>query len=157
MVNEFHHLPPKAQTMIRLRRSPALGIAVLLAAVAVTAFVTDAAILGVAALVVAAIVIVAWWIWSGLVYRAYGWKLTDGTVELQLGVIVRRHLVLPRARVQNVTKSAGPVERMLGLATITVHSAGANTPNIAVPDLDEETGDWLRNSLLPTVLPSAPA
>lgn len=153
MVNDFEPLPPKALTVIRLRLlAPAGFVIVVLLVGAVAAFLGDvagAATYGLVLAAVAVLVMAGWWVFSGLVFRAYGWKLTDGTVELRHGVVVQRHQVLPRARVQNVTKEAGPVSRAFGLASITVHSAGANTPNITVPDLTVEVGDRLRTNLLP--------
>ena len=153
MVNDFEPLPPKALTVIRLRLlAPAGFVIVVLLVGAVAAFLGDvagAATYGLVLAAVAVLVLAGWWVFSGLVFRAYGWKLTDGTVELRHGVVVQRHQVLPRARVQNVTKEAGPVSRAFGLASITVHSAGANTPNITVPDLTFEVVDRLRTNLLP--------
>lgn len=154
-MTDFQPLPPKALTVIRLRLlGPAGFVALVLVVGGIVALVTDevagGAVLGTACLVGAALVVAGWWVCSALVFRAYGWMLTDGTVELRHGVVVRRHQVLPRARVQNVTKEAGPLSRAFGLASITVHSAGANTPNVTVPDLTVEVGDWLRTSLLPT-------
>jgi uncharacterized protein len=153
VVNDFEPLPPKALTVIRLRLlAPAGFVIVVLLVGAVAAFLGDvagAATYGLVLAAVAVLVLAGWWVFSGLVFRAYGWKLTDGTVELRHGVVVQRHQVLPRARVQNVTKEAGPVSRAFGLASITVHSAGANTPNITVPDLTVEVGDRLRTNLLP--------
>jgi membrane protein YdbS with pleckstrin-like domain len=153
VVNDFEPLPPKALTVIRLRLlAPAGFVIVVLLVGAVAAFLGDVAgatTYGVVLAAVAVLVLLGWWVFSGLVFRAYGWKLTDGTVELRHGVVVQRHQVLPRARVQNVTKEAGPVSRAFGLASITVHSAGANTPNITVPDLTVEVGDRLRTNLLP--------
>jgi len=153
VVNDFEPLPPKALTVIRLRLlAPAGFVIVVLLVGAVAAFLGDVAgatTYGLVLAAVAALVLAGWWVFSGLVFRAYGWKLTDGTVELRHGVVVQRHQVLPRARVQNVTKEAGPVSRAFGLASITVHSAGANTPNITVPDLTVEVGDRLRTNLLP--------
>ena len=153
MVNDFEPLPPKALTVIRLRLlAPAGFVIVVLLVGAVAAFLGDVAgatTYGVVLAALTVLVLLGWWVFSGLVFRAYGWKLTDGTVELRHGVVVQRHQVLPRARVQNVTKEAGPVSRAFGLASITVHSAGANTPNITVPDLTVEVGDRLRTNLLP--------
>ena len=153
MVNDFEPLPPKALTVIRLRLlAPAGFVIVVLLVGAVAAFLGDVAgatTYGLVLAAVAVLVLAGWWVFSGLVFRAYGWKLTDGTVELRHGVVVQRHQVLPRARVQNVTKEAGPVSRAFGLASITVHSAGENTPNITVPDLTVEVGDRLRTNLLP--------
>jgi membrane protein YdbS with pleckstrin-like domain len=159
-VTDFQPLPPRALTLIRLRLLvPTAFVVLLLIAAAVVAFlaevdpgeplIDDPVIFGVVFAVLALVVLGMWWVLSAMVFRAYGWLLTDGTVELRHGVIVQRHQVLPRARVQNVTKEAGPVSRAFGLASITIHSAGANTPNITVPDLTVDVGDRLRSSLLP--------
>ena len=151
-MNEFQPLPPAAKTIIRLR----LGVAYVLVALVLVVFTVVAAMAGEPALAViagvaAVAVIAVWWISSTLIYRAYGWMLTAETVELRSGVIVHRHMVLPRTRVQNVTVSAGPVARSLGVTTVIVHSAGAKTPNIAIPDVTNEVGDFVRTSLLPSV------
>lgn len=154
-MTEFQPLPPKALTVLRLRLLlPAGFLALMLVAGGVSVFVADVANAATYAAVLAGLAVLTlagWWVFSALVFRSYGWLLTDGTVELRHGVIVRRHQVLPRTRVQNVTKEAGPLSRIMGLASITVHSAGANTPNITVPDLTVEVGDWLRTSLLPAM------
>lgn len=147
---EFVALPSQARTMIRLRALMPTGLVALVLVVgAVAAFIAGAVLWGAMLSAIAALLVAAAWIFSGMVFGSYRWRLTSGTVELQRGVIVRRHEVLPRARVQNVTKHAGPIARMLGVATVTVHSAGAATPNVSIPDLIVADGDAVRASLLP--------
>lgn len=149
-MTEFQPLPPKALLLMRVRSGVVVGfVAAVLVAFAVVALLNEFPGVGVVSAVVAVAAVAGWWVLVGLVFRSYGWRLTDGTVELRHGVIVKRHAVLPRTRVQNVTVVAGPLARALGLATVTVHSAGANTPNIQLPDVSTEVGDWLRASLLP--------
>lgn len=141
--------------MIRFRLAvPLLGTALILVVFAVVAAVVSQVATAVAAAVLAVAVVGVWWVVSGLVYRSYRWQLTSGTVELRHGVIVHYHQVLPRTRVQNVTQTSGPIARALGLATVTVHSAGANTPNITIPGMATDAGDWLRASLLPAGSPT---
>lgn len=152
-VDDFQPLPPRALTMIRLRSATVLTLVALFVAAAVVSFVAGEPVLGAVSLIVSGATAAAWWVLCGLVYRSYRWKLTDETIELCRGYLVRRHIVLPRARVQNVTKSAGPVARAYGLVTVTVHSAGANTPNITLPDIGADTGEALRAGLLPSVRP----
>ena len=95
MVNDFEPLPPKALTVIRLRLlAPAGFVIVVLLVGAVAAFLGDVAgatTYGLVLAAVAVLVLAGWWVFSGLVFRAYGWKLTDGTVELRHGVVVQRH------------------------------------------------------------------
>ena len=115
----------------------------------VIAFVADEAVLGAISMTAAVVAAAVWWVWSTLRFRAVSWELTEGTVESRLGVVRRVESVLPRGRVQNVTKSSGPVERALGMATIHVHSAGANTPDIVIPHVYEADAEHLRSVLLP--------
>lgn len=145
-------MSPKALTVMRIRALAVVGaltLVVVTGGIAALVSGMDTP-LGVLLLVVGAAMIVAAWVFTTLLYRSYRWRLTDGTVELRHGVVVQRHQVLPRARVQNVTKEAGPLSRVLGLATVTVHSAGANTPNVTIPDLTVDEGDELRARLLPS-------
>lgn len=150
-MDDFQPLPPRALTMIRLRTATAVFVALLLLVLGIVALVVGEPAAGVACLAVAAGVVGVWWWYAGLLYRSYRWLLTAETIELRRGVIVRRHVVLPRTRVQNVTRTAGPVARAFGLVSVTVHSAGANTPNIMLPDVTVEIGESLRAGLLPAV------
>jgi len=135
--------------MIRLRLSAAPGFAAVVVMFALVAFIAGDGLTGAVGLAAAAVVLAGWWVWAGLVHRSYGWTLTDGTVELQHGVLLQRRVVMPRSGVQNVTKSSSPLARRLGLASVTVHSAGAATPNLMIPDLADDVGDELVVNLLP--------
>ncbi len=145
-------MPSKALTVMRVRALAVVGVLALVIMTGGIATLVSGieTALGVVLLVVGAAMIGAAWAFTTLLYRSYLWRLTDQTVELRSGVVVQRHQVLPRARVQNVTKEAGPLSRALGLATVTVHSAGANTPNVTIPDLTIDEGDELRARLLPS-------
>ena len=76
------------------------------------------------------------------------WMVGEAAVEPRRGVFWRRHVVLPRNRVQNVTISTGPVRSYLDLVTVVVHSAGAATPNIALPGVSPAEGEWVQQILL---------
>ncbi|MFN8052105.1 MAG: PH domain-containing protein [Acidimicrobiales bacterium] len=149
---EEQPLPPAALTMVRVRWALRWGaVEVLLVAFAGLALAYGSPGSGVACLVIAAALAAAWWYGSALRVQSYRWWVTEATVELRHGVIVRRHSALPLAGVQNVTVSSGPVARAKGLATVTVHSAGADTPNITIPDLEIPVADELRDALLAPV------
>lgn len=85
--------------------------------------------------------------WAGVRYRNWGWQITDGWIEAKHGVIGRHRIVIPRNRIQTVTTNSGPVDRILDLETITVHTAGAGAPNLTIPHLSTATVARIRDEL----------
>jgi uncharacterized protein len=51
-------------------------------------------------------------------YARWRWQLTDRALEMRYGVMVHRHEAVPYFRVQQIDIERGPVDRMLGLATL---------------------------------------
>lgn len=91
---------------------------------------------------------VALWVWwADIRYRNWGWQITDRWIEAKHGVISRHRVVIPRNRIQTVTTNSGPVDRMLDLETVTVHTAGAGAPNLTIPHLTTATVARIRSSL----------
>jgi uncharacterized protein len=80
-------------------------------------------------------------------WRGWSWRLTDTAVELRSGVITRRHVVIPHFRVQQIDVLEGPLERLLGLATLTVTTASA-AGSVSLPGLPAETAPAVRAELL---------
>ncbi len=64
--------------------------------------------------------------------RRLAYQLRDHDVSLRRGVITHRTETVPFSRVQHVNLTRGPIERVLGLASLEVTSAG---PNISIPGL----------------------
>lgn len=156
MTVNFLPFPPRARTLLVIRYSLVAALFGLLAAGPAVAIGVSASVGGAIAfwlVAVAAAFAVAWW-WSGMVYSCRSWRRTEGTVELRNGVIWKRHAVLPRNRVQNVTINSGPIRRHFGVATVVVHSAGAATPNIQLEGFDADAGEALQADLLAHGVPA---
>lgn len=85
--------------------------------------------------------------WAGLAYRAWRFELTDAWVRASWGVVQHYTATVPRNRVQTLTSHNGPLDRLLGLTTITIHTAGAGSPNVSIPHLEDTTVEWLRGEL----------
>lgn len=98
------------------------------------------------ALVVLLVGGVAWW-WAGVDHARWTWRLTADLFEVRHGVLVRRSYLVPRSRIQNVTTTAGPLQRRYGVVTLTVHTAGARTRNVSVEDLDAGHAEAVRRRL----------
>lgn len=90
--------------------------------------------------------VAAWWL-ADLKYRAWRFELTDEWVQARWGVLTHHSATIPRNRIQTVTSQNGPIDRLLGLTSVTIHTAGAGAPNLAIPHLDDATVEWLRHEL----------
>lgn len=86
-------------------------------------------------------------VFAGLRYRSWRFELTDEWIHARWGVITRQTATIPRNRVQTLTSENGPIDRLLDLTSVTVHTAGSAAPNLAIPHLKDETVEWLRSEL----------
>ena len=101
--------------------------------------------IGVGVVVLGVVGLSVWW--AGVRYRNWTWQVTDKWVEAKHGVLGRHRVIIPRNRIQTVTTNSGPVDRMLDLETITVHTAGAGAPNLTIPHLTTATVAQIRRDL----------
>lgn len=67
-----------------------------------------------------ALIVVPWWR-----YKVHRWEITDAAVYTQVGWFSQARRVAPISRIQTVDSEFGPIERMLGLGTLTVTTASA--------------------------------
>jgi hypothetical protein len=80
-------------------------------------------------------------------YEAWRYRVTDDALRLDRGVMVRVESVVPYTRIQHVDTEQGPVERMLGLMRVTVHTASGSGASLTVPGLRPDDAAALREQL----------
>ncbi|MFA9431539.1 PH domain-containing protein [Egicoccus sp. AB-alg2] len=98
--------------------------------------------------VLAAALALAWIVaWPRAQYRRWRWQLTDLALELRHGVVVRRHQAVPYFRIQQIDVAQGPVDRLLGLATLQVTTASASG-SAALPGIPADDAPGIRVELL---------
>jgi uncharacterized protein len=82
--------------------------------------------------------------WRYLVHR---WETTDDAVYALEGWLTRKWQIIPVSRIQSIDTETGPIQQVLGLATIKVTTA-SQEGTITIQGLDvkvaEETVDRLR-------------
>lgn len=71
-------------------------------------------------------------------YRTHRWEVTDGAAYTQTGWWARERRLAPMSRIQTVDWDQGPVERVLGLANVTITTASA-AGAIGIGGLDQAT------------------
>lgn len=80
-------------------------------------------------------------------YERWRWRFTDLAVELEHGVLVRQAEALPYFRIQQIDVNEGPIDRLLGLASLQVTSASASG-SVSLPGIASEDAPGLRRALL---------
>ncbi len=80
-------------------------------------------------------------------YEAWRYRVTDDALRLDRGVMVRVESVVPYTRIQHVDTEQGPIERMLGLMRVTVHTASGSGASLTVPGLRPDDAAALREQL----------
>jgi membrane protein YdbS with pleckstrin-like domain len=63
-------------------------------------------------------------LWPTVAYRHSSYRFAEVGLQLRRGVVWRSQVAVSRSRIQHTDVSQGPIERIYGLATLTVHTAG---------------------------------
>ena len=80
-------------------------------------------------------------------YRRWRFELQADALYLERGVVTRVRTVVPFVRVQHVDTQRSPVERLLGLSSVVVYTAGSRSADVTVPGLTPDRADELRARL----------
>ena len=78
--------------------------------------------------------------------RSYGYREDADDFMVRKGLLVRTLVVVPYGRMQYVDVSSGPILRMFGLSSITLHTASAET-DAELPGITAEEARRLRERL----------
>ncbi|KND51015.1 MAG: hypothetical protein AB202_01230 [Parcubacteria bacterium C7867-007] len=66
------------------------------------------------------------YLWAKLTYQTYKYELTDLGFKKESGVIYKRYVTIPYARIQNVDINRGILDRLLGLSSLNIQTAGSS-------------------------------
>lgn len=89
---------------------------------------------------------VVWWLPLAR-WRRWRWRLGPEALHLRFGVLVRRSEHVPYFRIQHIELVNGPIERWLGLTTVTVTTASASGAAV-LPGIGQRDAPALRQALL---------
>jgi membrane protein YdbS with pleckstrin-like domain len=98
--------------------------------------------------VTVAVVVLVALVWSVLRgrYRSWGYVERADDLVVRHGLLFRQVTVVPYGRMQFIDVSAGPIDRVFGLATVQLHTAAAAS-DARIPGLVQEEADRLRDRL----------
>lgn len=132
-----------------------LGMAQLVAIVAVCLLspipllVKGALLALVAPALVAGVIWVAH-VWPVIAHRHASYRVDEEGIEIKRGVVWRYIIDVPRSRVQHTDVSQGPIERSYGLGTLVIYTAGTEHAKVQLHGLDHSVALRIRDHLLQT-------
>ena len=105
-------------------------------------------LLWVVALIFIVLLGVAGWGWFWAARNQANWGYAEDADELMVtcGVAFKRLVAIPYGRMQFVDVSAGPLDRLFGIAPVTLHTASTETA-ADIPGLAADEATRLRNRL----------
>ena len=102
---------------------------------------------GVAAGAGALLILALVWFMPARRYRAWGYSLGEDELAVKYGLMIRRLTVVPFGRVQHIDIAQGPVERMFGLATLVLNTAGTRGSAVRLPGLPRADAEAMRDHI----------
>ncbi len=90
--------------------------------------------------------LIFWLMRKSFLWKAYAIREKD--IIYRSGWLIRRISVCPFNRVQHCSVNAGPIERKLGLSSLSIYAAGTEGADFKIPGLKEETALSLRDFIL---------
>lgn len=77
-------------------------------------------------------------------YERYRYRLTDEEINVYEGIFVVTRTIVPIERLHKLEVSAGPIDRMFGLAKVLVTTAGGD---VCIRFLENEKADFIADTL----------
>jgi membrane protein YdbS with pleckstrin-like domain len=80
-------------------------------------------------------------------WRRWGYCGTDEQLRVARGWLFRTDTIVPFKRIQHIDVAQGPVERVFGLASLTVHTAGTHNSIVTLPGLTRSDAEAMRDAM----------
>ncbi len=85
--------------------------------------------------------------YATLRYRRWSYEIRDDSLLLERGVFTRVRTVVPFVRIQHVDSSRDPAERLVGLASTVIYTAGSRGADVTIPGLTPSDSNDLQDLL----------
>jgi membrane protein YdbS with pleckstrin-like domain len=144
----WQRVSPKLATIRRILILIPTAVLLLvgIALAVIPGIVTGVHVIGYVLVALALVGAVLGWGWAGHNQRSWGYAENDDDLLVTSGVMFKRLVAIPYGRMQFVDVEAGPLARAYGVATVTLHTASAETA-ADIPGLPAAEATRLRNRL----------
>lgn len=89
--------------------------------------------------------------WSSRRFQFTAYASTDVSMHLRRGALWRLTRAVPLNRIQHVEVRQGFIERLLGLAHLTLYTAGSGGADLSIPGLKLATAETMKAELVNTI------
>jgi membrane protein YdbS with pleckstrin-like domain len=79
------------------------------------------------------------------IYDRLRYRLTDRLLQVVRGWLFHVDTIVPLVRVQHIDVTRGPVEKIFGVATLVVHTAGTHNSVVTLPGLSPDRAAEIRD------------
>jgi len=79
------------------------------------------------------------------IHRRLRYRLNERLLQVLRGWMVHTDTIVPLVRVQHIDVRRGPAEKLFGVATLVVHTAGTHNSIVTVPGLSPERAAEIRD------------
>ena len=83
----------------------------------------------------------------GTRFNARGYQISHDRLRVVRGVMWHSDTIVPFGRVQHIDVDQGPIERALGIATLTLHTAGSHNASVRLPGLGHALATEMREAI----------
>jgi len=87
-------------------------------------------------------------------YANWGFEVRDDHLYIEHGVLKKVYSMVPYVRVQHIDTDRGPIDRLMGLSTLRVYTAGSKGADIKIPGLEREEASRLQKKLRDSAIDS---
>ncbi|GAA0477205.1 hypothetical protein GCM10009096_18850 [Parasphingorhabdus litoris] len=81
------------------------------------------------------------------IYRRWGYDMGDEQLRVLRGFLWRTDTIVPFNRIQHIDVAQGPLQRMFGLSTLIVHTAGTHNSIVTLPGLSTPDAEAMRDTI----------
>ncbi|MDM8011594.1 MAG: PH domain-containing protein [Parasphingorhabdus sp.] len=81
------------------------------------------------------------------IYRRWGYDMGDEQLRVLRGFLWRTDTIVPFNRIQHIDVAQGPLQRLFGLSTLIVHTAGTHNSIVTLPGLATVDAEAMRETI----------
>lgn len=80
-------------------------------------------------------------------WRRWGYAFTGRELHVASGWLVHVHTIVPVSRVQHIDVAQGALQRVFGVATLVLHTAGTDNSVVGLPGVTRATAEDIRDAI----------
>lgn len=80
-------------------------------------------------------------------YRNWGFEVKEDHLYIEHGVVKKVYSMVPHVRIQHIDTDRGPIDRVFGLSTLRVYTAGSRGADIKIPGLERKEAHMIQKKL----------